>query len=203
VTAKLRDVVEAEAELARLRAIRATALRTSEGPTADELRALDAAVAADKTRLAALEAAIIAADRAHHAVAAIVAIVEEGRGAGALWMPLLKIGVEGLGTSPSDTSIYEARLIEQVPVARTAIEQLLLRIADRTEPEVEAARRQLSTLAGRQGISTERAPLVLQASSAVTCIEQITTTVSRDRDHTRRHLFELVDQVRTLETRAR
>ena len=208
ISAQLAEVEVARGELARVRASRGRALRSSESPLGHELRRIDEELAAAAARMTALDKALVAADRVDRVIADIRDIVEASARAGSLTEIAAAahavLSFELLG--PSDRELARARLRDHIAFARDelrafigAFEALKLGV----EQHARLAVVQLRTLAGaRFAEPPENSELVVGIESAASCTARLVAAVDAELASSGRRRDALVAQQQGLEGRS-
>jgi hypothetical protein len=198
---KLAAIAAARVELAELEAAEAVALREVAGGVGDELRALDAELAAGEARRGAIEAALDAIERALRALVTLREHLASGSRLG-VFAGIVHEGVMEALASPSEISIIRARIRDAIPFAQQWLRALVPAFAALVQvwpaaPVVPAAR--LASLAELPvPANPEEASFVREAKGLADRLEAIVTEAVRERDTLVRREQALVEQQRTL-----
>ena len=205
VQTKIDGLAAARKELSQLITASADALRSSDGPLGDELRALHTAMQAADEKLSALDKVIVARDRAETVISGVVsaerAASKEGGALGlAVRTAVTAASIVG-GENPPKFGVDAARARAHLPEGRERIGELveLLRALRERFNTMFANDRGLD-LVSSQLASLARTSNATQhdAYSAATCLERLLVALASERTSITAHRNELVAREREI-----
>ena len=196
--ARLVAIDDAEGELEQRKAARAEVLRTQGGPIADELRAIDRAIAGTDARLADLEDAFTAHHRAESLVVELVAQANLLRSAGIIGA-VEQLSFEGAVRSVSKPEL-RGRLANLLPMTQDALTAFLAYVDARDDISTHMAAKQLQRLASAEiDDPVESSLLAEDAGSAATCLQRLLGKLLALRDQVRAQRSDLLAQRASIE----
>jgi hypothetical protein len=173
---RLEGIAGSRQELSTLLAASADALRSSDGPLGDELRAVHAAVQADDEKLAALDAVIVAHDRAETVISGALEAARDASGESVAVKAAITVASIAILETPPTFGMAAGRAESQLAEGRERIGELVAllepfrRRYELRDRSLDLVSQQLSSLT-RTG-----AP-----ASAATCLERLLAALTSER----------------------
>jgi hypothetical protein len=204
VQSKIDGIAAARKEMSVLIAASATALRNSDGPIGDELRALHAAMQADDEKLSALDNVIAARDRAESVIRGVVgaqrAASEESAPLGVVVRTAVTAASIVTGENPPKFGVDAARARAHMPEGRERIADLVdLLGALRERFEMFAGDRSLDLVSSQlASLARSTDAAAEDASSASTCLERLLVALTTERAALAGHRNQLVAREREI-----